>query len=292
MNYIDLHVHSTSSDGSYTPSELVHYAIEKGLSAFALTDHDTVDGIDEAINEASRISMSRFNKTNIGNSIYSPLKVIPGIELSAEYKGKDIHILGLNIDYRNKDFLTKIESFRKTRDERNVKMIRLLNEHGFNITEEIIKKRFGDAVITRAHYAILLIEGGYVSDKDVAFKKYLNPGCPCYVPRTKVTVADAVGLILSANGKPVLAHPLLYHLSNNELDELVAFLKENGLLGIEAIYSANKWDDESRMKQLANKYNLFITGGSDFHGIAKPSLDLGVGYGNLKVPEEILKNII
>ena len=117
-------------------------------------------------------------------------------------------------------------------------------------------------------------------------------GCPCYVPRTKVTVADAVGLILSANGKPVLAHPLLYHLSNNELDELVAFLKENGLLGIEAIYSANKWDDESRMKQLANKYNLFITGGSDFHGIAKPSLDLGVGYGNLKVPEEILKNII
>lgn len=280
MNYIDLHVHSTASDGSYTPSELVRYAIKKGLIAFALTDHDTTAGIDEAFNEAELIND------------FSPIKVIPGIELSAEYKGKDIHILGLNIDYRNKEFQEKIEYFRNIRAERNVKMIELLNKQGFKITEEQLKERFKDAVITRAHFAIMLVECGYVKDKDIAFKKYLNPGCPCYVPRTRINVIDAISLIHLANGKAVLAHPLLYHFSETELDSLVALLKENGLQGIEAIYSSNKWNDESRMKQLAQKYDLFITGGSDFHGLAKPTLDLGIGYGDLKVPEKLLSNIL
>ncbi len=280
MNYIDLHVHSTASDGSYTPSELVRYAIEKGLIAFALTDHDTTEGIDEALNEAELIND------------FSPIKVIPGIELSAEYKGKDIHILGLNIDYHNKEFQDKIEYFRNIRAERNVKMIKLLNKHGFKITEEQLQERFKDAVITRAHFAIMLVECGYVKDKDIAFKKYLNPGCPCYVPRTRINVIDAISLIHLANGKAVLAHPLLYHFSEEELDSLVALLKANGLQGLEAIYSSNKWNDESRMKQLAQKYDLFITGGSDFHGLAKPTLDLGIGYGNLKVPAELLSNIL
>ena len=280
MNYIDLHVHSTASDGSYTPSELVRYAIKKGLIAFALTDHDTTAGIDEALNEAELIND------------FSPIKVIPGIELSAEYKGKDIHILGLNIDYRNKEFQERIEYFRNIRAERNVKMIELLNKQGFKITEEQLKERFKDAVITRAHFAIMLVECGYVKDKDIAFKKYLNPGCPCYVPRTRINVIDAISLIHLANGKAVLAHPLLYHFSETELDSLVALLKENGLQGIEAIYSSNKWNDESRMKQLAKKYDLFITGGSDFHGLAKPTLDLGIGYGDLKVPEKLLSNIL
>lgn len=280
MNYIDLHVHSTASDGSYTPSELVRYAIKKGLIAFALTDHDTTAGIDEALNEAELIND------------FSPIKVIPGIELSAEYKGKDIHILGLNIDYRNKEFQERIEYFRNIRAERNVKMIELLNKQGFKITEEQLKERFKDAVITRAHFAIMLVECGYVKDKDIAFKKYLNPGCPCYVPRTRINVIDAISLIHLANGKAVLAHPLLYHFSETELDSLVALLKENGLQGLEAIYSSNKWNDESRMKQLAKKYDLFITGGSDFHGLAKPTLDLGIGYGDLKVPEKLLSNIL
>lgn len=280
MDYIDLHVHSTASDGSYTPSELVRYAIKKGLIAFALTDHDTTAGIDEALNEAELIND------------FSPIKVIPGIELSAEYKGKDIHILGLNIDYRNKEFQEKIEYFRNIRAARNVKMIELLNKQGFKITEEQLKERFKDAVITRAHFAIMLVECGYVKDKDIAFKKYLNPGCPCYVPRTRINVIDAISLIHLANGKAVLAHPLLYHFSETELDSLVALLKENGLQGLEAIYSSNKWNDESRMKQLAQKYDLFITGGSDFHGLAKPTLDLGVGYGDLKVPEKLLSNIL
>lgn len=288
MNYIDLHVHSTASDGSYTPSELVHYAIKKGLTAFALTDHDTTSGIDEAVREAELI-----NSTTASDDM-SPdiIKVIPGIELSAEYKDRDIHILGLNIDYNNKEFQEKIEFFRNIRAQRNVKMINLLNMQGFKITTEQLEKRFKDAVITRAHFAIFLVEQGYLENKDVAFKKYLNPGCPCYVPRTRINVADAVSLIRQANGKSVLAHPLLYNLSESELDSLVALLKKNGLNGIEAIYSSNKWNDESRMKQLAKKYDLFISGGSDFHGLAKPTLDLGTGYGNLRIPEILLENIL
>lgn len=282
MKYIDLHVHSTASDGSYTPSELVNYAIKKNLSAFALTDHDTTVGIDEAIAEALRINSSADNEI---------IRVIPGIELSAEHNGRDIHILGLNIDYKNEDFNRKVEVYRKSREERNHKMTALLQKNGFKITPEMLKNHFGDAVITRAHYAILMVEGGYVKDKNEAFDKYLNPGCPCYIPRTKITVTDAVKLILSADGKPVLAHPLLYHLSYEELDSLVSLLKNNGLQGIEAIYSSNIDNDETDMRQLARKYNLFITGGSDFHGIAKPTLDLGVGYGNMRISEELLKNI-
>lgn len=284
MKYIDLHVHSTASDGSLKPSELVNYAVAKNLSYFALTDHDTVDGIDEALKEADRINYYA-NETIIS--------VIPGIELSAEYNGRDIHILGLNLDYKNEYFSAQIEAFRKTRNERNDKMILLLQEYGFNITPDLIQKRFGsDTVITRAHYAILMVEGGYVKDKDTAFSKYLNPGCPCYVPRTKVSVSDAVKLILSANGKPVLAHPLLYKLSAGELETLIELLKKDGLLGIEAIYSLNSQNDEARMKSLAAKYGLFITGGSDFHGAAKPNLEMGTGYGNLYIPEALLQNIL
>ncbi len=296
MEYIDLHVHSTASDGSMTPSELVAYAIQKNLFAFALTDHDTVDGINEAIlavNQANEKRTNNCTKSNDDSANISPLIFIPGIELSAEYNGQDIHILGLNIDYKNKDFLEKVHYYRNLREQRNVKMVAKLQELGFDITPELIRERFGDdAVITRAHYAILLKESGYVSDNDEAFCKYLNPGCPCYIPRTRIGVCDAVRLILLAGGKPILAHPLLYKLSDGELDELVRLLKASGLLGIEAIYSKNKGDDETRMRALARKYDLFITGGSDFHGTAKPGLELGTGYGDLRVPKEILENII
>src|SRR5574344_1863453 len=140
MKYIDLHVHSAASDGSYEPSDLVDYAIEKDLSAFALTDHDTVAGIHSAMNRAKELNL-RAKKDLI--------TVIPGIELSADYNGQDIHILGLNIDYKDQNFLDRIEAFRKTRTERNKKMIQLLQQNGFPFTENMIHERFGDAVIDR-----------------------------------------------------------------------------------------------------------------------------------------------
>ncbi len=282
MSNIDLHVHSTASDGSYTPSELVDYAIEKNLSAFALTDHDTCDGISEAINYSLKLK-SESKKS---------VKVIPGIELSAEYSGEDVHILGLNIRYEDKAFLTELQPFVDARNARNHLMVSKMNEHGINITEEMVNKRFGDAVITRAHYAILMIEMGYVSSKEEAFEKYLNKGCPFYIPRHKITPSEAVRLIKSAGGHPVMAHPVLYSFEDDVLDNLVCRLADEGLEGIEAVYSCNKPEDTVKYTNLAAKYNLYLTGGSDFHGTAKPGLELGTGYGDLAVPESFLKNIL
>ncbi len=275
MKTVDLHVHSTKSDGSYTPSELVSYAIEKGLSAIALSDHDTTEGIAEAMEAAKG--------TN--------LEVIPAIEFSTEYEGKDIHILGLYIDYSGKEFKQYLQDFQDSRDLRNKKMCRKLTEHGVPIIHEELSARFPGAVLTRAHYAKYMWEQGYVKSMPEAFDRYIGDHAPCFLPREKVTPMQAVELILRAGGVPVLAHPVLYHMSNERLDKLVASLKEVGLVGIEAVYSTYKTADERDMRRLAAKYDLLITGGSDFHGTTKPGLDLGNGYGKLFIPYEILENI-
>lgn len=272
---VDLHVHSTTSDGTYTPAELVAYAVEKKLTAFALTDHDTVAGLDEAMEAA------------VGTSV----EVIPGIEFSTEYKGKDVHIVGLNIDYKNPFFTEKLTQFIHSRDIRNEKMCELLTHLGMKVTLPELTERFPDSVITRAHFARFLLEHNYISKIDTAFEKYIGDNGPCYVPREKVNPAQAIRLIREAGGIPVLAHPPLYKLPADALEELVATLSKQGLLGIEAIYSTYNRADESQMRLLAKRYQLGISGGSDFHGKNKPYIDLGVGRGNLKVPDEIWTNL-
>lgn len=274
---IDLHVHSSCSDGTLSPKELVNYAIEKNLSAFALTDHDTVDGLDEAIRYAAGLRAEQGN-----------IEVIPGIELSTEYQGADIHVVGLYIDYQNEDFQNKLREFVDSRTARNQKMCSLLTQAGVPVTYEELQAAYPDAVITRAHYAGYMLEKGYVKSRQEAFDRYVGDHAPCYIPREKITPAQAVQLILQAGGSPVLAHPILYHMSNERLDTLVQELKEAGLMGIEAIYSTYTAGDERQIRALAAKYGLFISGGSDFHGANKPGLDLGTGYGKLFVPEELL----
>lgn len=275
MKIVDLHVHSTKSDGSYTPRELVEYAVKKGLAAFALTDHDTTEGLAEAFLAAE------------GKDI----EVIPGIEFSTEYQGKDIHILGFYIDYEGEEFRTYLKDFRESRRIRNEKMCKKLVEHGVDISYEELKERFPGAVLTRAHYARFLWEEGYVSSMKEAFDRYIGDHAPCFLPREKVTPVQAVKLILKAGGVPVLAHPVLYGMSDKRLEELVAELKEAGLKGIEAVYSTYNSGEERQMKKLAGKYGLLISGGSDFHGAAKPGLDLATGYGKLVIPYEILERI-
>lgn len=275
MKTIDLHVHSTKSDGSYTPSELVSYAIKKGLSAIALSDHDTVEGIEEALEAAKG--------TN--------LEVIPAIEFSTEYENKDIHILGLYIDYSGDEFQTYLKDFQDSRLLRNQKMCQKLTEHGIPITYDELTARFPEAVLTRAHYAKYMWEKGFVKSMPEAFERYIGDHAPCFLPREKVTPMQAVQLILRAGGIPVLAHPVLYHMSKERLDKLVASLKEAGLVGIEAVYSTYHLADERDMRRLAAKYDLLITGGSDFHGTTKPGLDLGNGYGKLFIPYEILETL-
>ena len=281
MKMVDLHVHSNCSDGTYSVRELVDYAIEKGLAAFALTDHDTVDGLDEILEYAKELE---------AKGVKVP-EVIPGIEFSTEYHGKDVHIVGLYIDYHNERFVQKVAEFADGRVARNQKMCGKLQEAGIHITYELLLEEFPDCVITRAHYARYLLNHGYTKSMQEAFDRYIGDYAPCFVPREKVTPPDVIQLILEAGGIPVLAHPILYHLSDANLDTLVKECKEAGLIGIEAIYSTYNSAEERQIRKLADKYHLLISGGSDFHGSNKPGLDLGIGYGKLVVPEDVLTDL-
>lgn len=278
MRAVDLHTHSNKSDGSFSPTELVDYAIEKGLCAVALTDHDTTDGLKEAVTHAEELK--KAGRPSI--------EVIPGIEFSTKHEDKDVHIVGLYISYDSPDFNARLQEFIDSRTGRNIKMCHNLQEAGIDITYEKLRERNPDAVITRAHYASYLFEEGYVKNRQEAFARYLGDHTKYFVPREKVTPAQAVKLILQVGGVPILAHPPLYHMGKDRLDRLVAELKDVGLMGIEALYSTYTNQDERDMMRLAEKYDLLLSGGSDFHGANKPNLDLGVGYGKLFVPEELL----
>lgn len=281
MKAVDLHTHSNKSDGSCSPTKLVDYAIQKGLAAIALTDHDTTDGLAEAITHAAALSQSG----------QPSVEVIPGIEFSTKHEDKDVHIVGLYIAYDAPDFDAKLQEFVDSRTNRNIKMCNNLREAGIDITYGKLQERNPDAVITRAHYAAYLLEEGYVKSRQDAFSQYLGDHTKYFVPREKVTPAQAVELILQAGGIPILAHPPLYHMGKDRLDNLVSSLKEVGLMGIEVLYSTYTNQDERDMLNLASKYELLLSGGSDFHGANKPNLDLGVGYGKLFVPEEFLDKI-
>ena len=219
------------------------------------------------------------------------MELIPGIELSTEYKGKDIHILGLGIDPENAYFQDQLLRFQNARNLRNEKMIEKLREHGIDITLEQMRACFPDSVWTRAHFARYLFDHGYVKEMWDAFDLYLGDHAPCFIPREKVTPFQAVQLIHEGGGYAVLAHPLLYRLGEEPLNLLVKTLTGCGLDGIEAIYSTNRFSDEADMRQLARRYGLAITGGSDFHGSNKPSIDLGCGKGNLRIPYRLWKTI-
>ena len=178
-----------------------------------------------------------------------------------------------------------------SRVSRNRKMCENLQGAGIDITYEKLLAMYPDAVITRAHYASYLLEHGYVKSRQDAFARYLGDHTKYFVPREKVTPSQAVDLILKADGVPILAHPPLYHMGNDRLDTLVSSLKADGLMGIEVFYSTYSNQDVRDMQRLAAKYNLLVSGGSDFHGANKPGLDLGCGYGKLYIPEETLLKI-
>ncbi len=278
---IDLHVHSTYSDGTFSTKELVDYAIEKGLSAFALTDHDCVSGLKEITEYAASLKEKGINAP----------RVIPGIELSTDYNGSEVHVVGLFIDYESKAFKDYIDNFVKSRLERNLEMCKKLSDAGFDVKYEDLLNEFPGAVITRAHVANHMQRKGYVKSKQEAFERYIGNYGPYYVPRKLVTPKLAIELILKSGGVPILAHPILYHLSKNNLDKLVCELKQAGLMGIEAVYSTYTTADERDIRKLAEKYHLLLSGGSDFHGANKEKIDLGEGYGKLYVPDEFLEKI-
>ncbi|MBO4678774.1 MAG: Cof-type HAD-IIB family hydrolase [Lachnospiraceae bacterium] len=279
---IDLHVHSTKSDGTYTPTELVDYAIEKGLSAFALTDHDCVDGLDEAIGYAERLRTE-------GKKVP---EVIPAIEFSTEYAGHDVHIVGLYIDHKCEVFEKYLKQFVDARELRNKQMCEKFTANGIPVDyDELVAESAQSTVITRAHVAQYLLKKGYVKSLKEAFDRYIGDGKPYHIPREKVEPQMAIKLVLDAGGIPVFAHPMLYPASKSKIDELVGMLKEAGLCAIEGFYSTYSTSDENFVKSLADKYHLLLSGGSDFHGANKVGIDLGVGYGKLYIHDSILEKI-
>lgn len=275
MNFVDLHVHSNASDGTLTPAKVVELAAQKGLSAIALTDHDTIEGIPEAQEAAKNL----------------PLEVIPGIELSCVYLGEEIHILGLYVDLSDKEFLAQTDQLKEIRIKRNEEMINRFQKAGINISLCEVQAGNPGTVITRAHFARILLEKGYVKSMDQAFKKYLSYTGP-YCPRKeKITPEHAMKMLGNCGASPVLAHPYQYHLGDKKTEELVSFLKELGLHGLEVYHSSNNQYESGKLKKLAKKYQLFPTGGSDFHGSNKPDIDLGTGRGGLRISALLLDDI-
>jgi len=272
--FVDLHTHSTASDGSMTPSEVVKHAKENGLSAMALTDHDTVDGITQAVEEGKRIG----------------LEVVPGVEISLDYK-TEMHMLGYFFGDSYREIEPLLERFRRSREERNPKIIEKLNSMGFDITmEEVIAEAKG-RIVARPHIASVMAKKGYVKDVAEAFDKYISNGKPAYVKRDSLTPEKGIKAIREAGGIPVLAHPIHLGLDWGKLDELLSTLVSAGLMGIEAYYVDNTPEDTGNLLNLAIKHNIAPTGGSDFHGSFKPDIKIGSGRGNLKVPYEALERL-
>ncbi|MBQ8314941.1 MAG: PHP domain-containing protein [Lachnospiraceae bacterium] len=276
---IDLHVHSNHSDGTCSPEELVSLAQASDVSVFALTDHDTVSGVRKAKDAAAQSASSGPEVT-----------VISGVEISAAYKKKDIHILGLFVDETNPVLLAALEEAVTARDLRNEHMVERFRSLGIPLTLEDLRLMNPDTVITRAHFANYLIKHGHVKTSQEAFSRYLGYDAPCFVPREYMQPERAVSLILQAGGLPVLAHPLLYKLPPAELEALLKRLSEAGLKGLEVYYSSNSGFDEQVCFGLANRFGLLMTGGTDFHGANKPNLFLGTGRNhNLNIPEQLLE---
>ncbi|MBA7499699.1 5'-3' exoribonuclease [subsurface metagenome] len=248
MSKVDLHMHSTASDGRLTPEDVVRKSAENGLTVIALTDHDTVDGIAPAL---------------VAAKAFPWLKVIPGIEISTDFPGGEVHVLGYFIDYTDPEFAARLERMRHSRRGRAQGMIAKLRDLGIHIEWQQVLEIAGSGSIGRPHIAQAMLDKGYIASIKEAFTKYIGRGGPAYVEREKITPVEAVKLILRTKGLPVLAHPLTI----SDPEAMVVELKAAGLVGIEAYYNGYTADEISRLVNLADKYGLIASGGSDYHGL-------------------------
>jgi len=263
---VDLHTHTNFSDGTFTPLKLINEAVGLNLSAIAVTDHDTVAGL--------RLSLE--------SAVGKDFEVLPGIELSAEYDGSEIHILGYLIDYENKKLLKQLDILQKNRIERVYKMVEKLNGLGLEFKAEDVFSAFPGSIVGRLHVARTLLRRGLVTSTQEAFHKYIGDTCPAYVLGFKLSPSAAIQLIRGAGGIPVLAHP--YTIKSDTL--LLELIKE-GIMGLEAYYPEHSQAVTNFYLNLAKENNLLVTGGSDFHGDGKP----GVKLGCLKVYYELVDEL-
>lgn len=281
MGYIDLHVHSNASDGTLSPGDVVRYGAEKQLTAIALTDHDTVDGLPDAAKAVRQLAEA---------SEYVP-ELIPGIEMSCVYQGTEIHILGLYLDPESQKLAEGLTDIRKARTRRNLHMLERFQEDGFSIDLDDLTQSNPDTVITRAHFARVLADKGYCATMKQAFDQYLSYGGR-YCPRKEeLTPERAMELLSGAGAFPILAHPLQYHLGYQGVEDLTVFLKGLGLKGLEVYHSSNNAHESGKLKEIAKKHHLLPSGGSDFHGSNKPDIDMGSGRGGLRISHLLLEDI-
>jgi predicted metal-dependent phosphoesterase TrpH len=285
LRSLDMHAHTTASDGDQSPSELVRRASEIGLTAIAVTDHDTTAGVAEALEAGRRLGV----------------QVIPGIELSAEVERGQCHILGYFIDPQSPPLLTRLHEVVDNRNKRNGKIVGKLQALGFNVTLEEIEAEAGGQVVARPHFAKVLLRKGHVGSMQEAFDVYLGKGAKAYVERDRLTQEEAISLLHEAGGVAVLAHPNNLKRDPQETEAFIAEMKEMGLDGMEARYNLHTPDDTARYLAMAQRLGLLTSGGSDFHGpTVKPRVflghvehshpeDIGVEGGGQPAPLEILE---
>ena len=273
MDRIDLHIHTTASDGTFTPEEVVREALRIGLAAVAITDHDTAAGYARAAAEGE----------NCG------LEVVPGIEISTKFRSA-VHILGYYIDVQSPALGEVLDWMHRDREERNVKLCAMLRESGVDIDIERMHARFGD-LVGRPHFAEIMIENGMARDMNDAFERLLNKNKPYFIPRQFLPIERSIEIIREAGGTAVLAHPFQYRLDEEALRELIEHCMASGLEGIECRYSGYDARMCAYLESLAAEYGLVRTGGSDFHGTIKSDILLGTGKGELNVPYAFLEEL-
>lgn len=266
MLEVDLHIHTVFSDGTCTPQEVVYLAKKMNLAAVSVTDHDSVEGVGEALRCGRQTGV----------------EIVPGVEVSSDVEQDEVHILGYYVDWKQKNFSSKLKSFQRTRRGRNNKLLNRLGELGMEIRFDQLTRFAPRGVISRLHIARCMVERGYVSSIDEAFEEWLNPGKPAHVERVKVSPVEAIGLILDAGGVPVFAHPFL-----SKRDDLIPRMVDAGLMGIEVYHTSHDEAIIRHYTEVARQFDLLITGGSDCHGEAKGELLMGKAH----VPVSCLWNL-
>jgi predicted metal-dependent phosphoesterase TrpH len=273
---IDLHTHTDQSDGTLSPRELVEEAARVGLQALAITDHDTFAGYDQAVELAARASID----------------LICGVELSTKYRGRSVHLLAYFLKQApTREFRNWVATLEDSRHQRNRELAGKLRERGVDITLEEVSRRAGK-IVGRPHFAAAIVEKGYVSSVQEAFDEYLDESAACFVARDEPGFEVATAQILASGGLPVLPHPGRVTAIYNVLEEEVTQMRNAGLRGVEVYHSDHSPSDCAFYAELAGRLGLAATGGSDFHGAAKPRIALGTGIeGNLHVPGSVLAEL-